>query len=426
MEQPIKKKLQPSNFVLWAAIAITVLCGKAQGQYCTNDFRYTEAQTFDTTEITVAANIQYGIAPDHLGNQDTLLMDLYFPNLVIDPSPKRPFIMLFHGGGFSSGDKASGDIRDLCIHLAMRGFVCASSNYRLGHDFSESGQYKARYRAIQDGHAAMRYVVNNANAARIDTAWMFIGGQSAGSLLALGMVYADPDELDSISLLYGGASISIELGNLYSSGNNLNNNYTFKGIFNNWGGITATEVDQEEMLPTIAFHGALDTIVKIDSDTSYLQYTLNGSRAIHQSLISQNTCSEISVDTLGGHGIYRNESSIFRAQRAACFFKSIFCNNCSNFYSTDSIPPTCAMPMSVSEEFHSSISIHPNPVDNFIQVDGIEGPLEIWIYNSQGQMVCKKEGLQKSFSIELASGFYYARIIETQTANPFGPRLLKK
>ena len=77
--------------------------------------------------------------------------------------------MLFHGGGFSSGDKQSGDIKDLCIHLDRRGFVCATVNYRLGYNFTEYGQYKARYRAIQDGHAAMRYIVNNANTVRIDT-----------------------------------------------------------------------------------------------------------------------------------------------------------------------------------------------------------------------------------------------------------------
>jgi len=192
--------------ILILTTALFVLFGNAYGQYCSNDSRYTEIPFFDSTEITIGANIQYGISNDYLGNPDVLLMDLYYPNLGIDLSPKRPFVMLFHGGGFTSGDKQSGDIQDLCIHLAMRGFVCASVNYRLGYDFTEYGQYKARYRAIQDGHAAMRYVVNNANAVRIDTNWMFIGGQSAGSLLALGMVYADQSELDSISLFYSATS----------------------------------------------------------------------------------------------------------------------------------------------------------------------------------------------------------------------------
>lgn len=89
-------------FILTAASFI--FFGKAFGQYCTNDSRYTEISFFDSTQITVGNNIQYGIALDVQGNSDTLLMDLYYPNLAVDLSPKRPFIMLIHGGGFSMGN----------------------------------------------------------------------------------------------------------------------------------------------------------------------------------------------------------------------------------------------------------------------------------------------------------------------------------
>lgn len=403
-----------------------VLNGKAFGQYCTSNTRYTEVEYFDSTEITTGANIQFGIANDHLGNPDTLLMDLYYPNLGIDTSPKRPFIMLFHGGGFSSGDKQSGDIKDLCIHLARRGFVCATVNYRLGYDFTEYGQYKARYRAIQDGHAAMRFVVNNANAVRIDTSWLFVGGQSAGSLLALGMVYADQSELDSISLLYSGTATSAVLGNLYTSGNTLTNTYSLKGIFNNWGGITASEVDSNEMLPTVAFHGELDTTVLIDGDTSFLHYTLNGSRAIHYDLIANNICSEITIDTIGGHGIFRNASSEFRANRASCFFKSVFCNTCSDFYTTDSIPSNCSIPLSVDDfNFGSTIKVYPNPFENSFSIQGTDGSLEITIYNCFGQIVYKDELSNGIIQTNLMTGIYFLNIKQLETNKSFTTKLIK-
>lgn len=411
-------------FILLAAFFI--LIGNAFGQYCTNDARYTEVEYFDSTEITIGANVQFGTALDHLGSSYTMRMDLYYPNLVIDPSPKRPFVMLFHGGGFSSGDKQSGDIKDLCIHLAKRGFVCASVNYRLGYDFTEYGQYKARYRAIQDGHAALRYVVNNANAVRIDTSWIFVGGQSAGSLLALGMVYADQFELDSISLLYNATATSVELGNLYTSGNNLTNTYSIKGIFNNWGGIAESEVDVDEMLPTIAFHGALDPTVLIDADNSFLHYTLNGSRAIHNDLIANNICSEITIDTTGGHGIFRNASSVFRAGRASCFFKSVFCNNCSNFYTTDSIPSNCSIPLSVDElNFESTIKVYPNPIENSFTIEGIVGSLEIKIYNSFGQLVFMDETLNGIVQTNLVSGLYFLNIKHVEANKSFSTILIK-
>lgn len=414
------------NKIIILITVLFVLNGKAFGQYCTSDTRYTEVEYFDSTEITTGANISFGTANDHLGNPYILLMDLYYPNLGIDTSAKRPFIMLFHGGGFSSGDKNSGDIKDLCIHLARRGFVCASVNYRLGYDFTEYGQYKARYRAIQDGHAAMRYAVNNANAVRIDTNWIFVGGQSAGSLLALGMVYADQSELDSISLLYSATATSVELGNLYTSGNNLTNTYSFKGIFNNWGGVTETEVDFNEMLPTVAFHGELDTLVKIDSDNSFLHYTLNGSRAIHNDLLANNICSEITIDTTGGHGIYRNASSVFRASRASCFFKSIFCNTCSDFYTTDSIPSNCSTPLSVDDlHFAPTIKVYPNPFESSFTIEGVEGTLEISIYNSFGQLVYEDKASDGIIQTNLVPGLYFLNIKQIETNKSFSTKLIK-
>lgn len=412
------------NKIIISITILFVLINKANGQYCTNDNRYSEVEYFDSTEITVGTNIQYGIAADFMGNADTLLMDIYYPNLNIDTSSKRPFIMLFHGGGFSS--QQFGDIQNLCVHLALRGFVCASVKYRIGHDFSEYGQFKARYRAIQDGHAAFRYISNNANAIRIDTNWLFVGGISAGSLLAMGIVYADQDEMDSISLLYNSTSISNELGNLYTSGNNLTNLYTIKGIFNNWGGIAESEVDVEEMVPTVSFHGALDTIVQIDADNSFLHYTLNGSRAIHYDLIANNICSEITVDTIGGHGIYRNSSSIFRAQRASCFFKSIFCNICSNFYSTDSIPSNCSLPLSIDDNyFGSTIKIYPNPIENSFTIVGIEGALDLTIYNSIGQLVYKVEKHEGEVPFNLLPGIYFITIRHSISNRTFTTKLIK-
>lgn len=414
-----------ARFIILTVISF-VLSANAFGQYCTSDSRYTEIEYFDSTEITTGANVSFGTAIDHLGNPYTLLMDLYYPNLGIDASAKRPFVMLFHGGGFVSGDKQSGDIKDLCIHLARRGFVCASVNYRLGFDFTEYGQYKARYRAIQDGHAAMRYVVNKANAVRIDTNWIFVGGQSAGSLLALGMVYADQYELDSVSLLYNATSVGTELGSLYTSGNNLTNTYSIKGVFNNWGGVGSYEVDFNEMLPTIAFHGQLDTTVLIDADNSFLHYTLNGSRAIHYDLIANNICSEITVDTLGGHGIYRNASSVFRASRASCFFKSIFCNTCSDLYTTDSIPSNCSTPLSVEDlNFASTIKVYPNPFENSFSIQGIDATTEITIYNCFGQLVYRDEIYNGEVQINLLPGVYFLEVRQSETNRVFTTKLVK-
>lgn len=415
------------NKILTLTTALLVFLVKANGQYCTNNSRYTEASFFNSTQLTIGTNIQYGIALDFKGNPDTLLMDLYYPNLAVDSSPKRPFIMLFHGGGFSSGDKQSGDIKDLCIQLALRGFVCASINYRLGHDFSEYGEYKARYRAIQDGNAALRFIVKNANTVRIDTSWIFVGGQSAGSLLALGMVYSDQLELDSISLLYSAKATSVELGNLNTSGNNITNAYSIKGIFNNWGGAVKSEIDIDEMIPTIAFHGLLDTLVPIDSDNSFTNYTLNGSRALHYDLTANNICSELTVDKTGNHGVYRNASSIFRAQRASCFFKSVFCKDCTNFYMMDSVPSNCSTTLNALEyNLETKIKVYPNPFETSLSIDGFDGIKNLKIYNCLGQLVYEDEAFIKVAKIDLVPGIYFLKIKHLESNKLFTTRLIKK
>jgi acetyl esterase/lipase len=414
-----------TNKILILIIAVFILSGKAYGQYCTSDSRYTEAQFFDSTEITKGGNIQYGTAKDRLGNPVTLLMDLYYPHLTVDKSPKRPFIMMFHGGAFQAGDKRQGDIVDVCFELAKRGFVCASVGYRLGNDNSEYDDYRARYRAIQDGHAAMRYIVNNATAVRIDTSWIFVGGQSAGSVLAQGMVYADQSELDSISLRYNATAISTELGELYTSGNTLKNTYTIKGVFNNWGGVASNEVDQDEMVPTIAFHGELDTIVLID-EKNYTHFTMKGSRKMYNDLVAKDVCYELTVDPKGDHGIYRGPSSKFRAQRASCFFKSVFCNTCSDFYSIDSIPSNCSSSVSIDEfNFGSTLKVYPNPTENSFNIQGIDGTLDLTIYNCFGQIVYQQEVSNGVIQTDLIPGIYFLKIKQVGSHQSFTTKLIK-
>jgi alpha/beta hydrolase fold/Secretion system C-terminal sorting domain len=415
-----------TKFIIVTAI-IFVLNGKAFGQYCTTDNRYTEVQFFDSTKIIRGGDIQYGIAQDWQGNPDILLMDIYYPHLTVDVSPKRPFIMMFHGGAFQAGDKRQGDIVDVCLELAKRGFVCASVGYRLGNDNSEYSDYKARYRAMQDGHAAMRYIVKNAATLRIDTSWIFVGGQSAGSVLSQGMVYADQSELDSISLLFDTTAISVELGGLFTSGNTLTDTYSIKGIFNNWGGVLSNEIDIDEMVPTIAFHGALDTIVLID-EKSYTHLTMYGSRKMYHDFVANNVCYELTVDPTGEHGIYRGpEESKFRAQRASCFFKSIFCNSCSDFYATETIPSNCSSNVTSDGNHYESniIKVYPNPFENSFSIQGIDGTLDITIYNCFGQLVYKDKVFNGIVQTDLIPGLYFLKIKQVDSIKSFTTKLIK-
>lgn len=150
-------------------------------------------------------------------------------------------------------------------------------------------------------------------------------------------------------------------------------------------------------------------------------------RAIHNVLIANNICTELTVDTTGGHGVFRNASSLFRAKRASCFFKSIFCNTCGNFYTTDSIAATCSMPVNVEiYDINSAIKVYPNPFEYSLTIEGIEGFFEATIYNALGQIVAKSNTNHITLPMDLLAGMYMIRIEQTETKKTYSIKLIKQ
>ena len=383
----------------------------ANAQLCTNDGRFTNVPFFNDNQITSQLNIVYGNALDWTGSNVALNLDVYYPTLNIDPMPLRPLILMVHGGGLISGDKIN--YTRVCKEFAKRGFVAATINYRLGLNCNTDtiSEEKAKYRAQQDINAAFRFIAQNAATLRIDTGWMFIGGGSAGSVAALGIVYLSQSEWNSYT-----PSLQPLLGNLNNSGNNLTNTFTIKGIFNDWGAMLKANMQETEMLPTISFHGDADATVAIDSsfgggcihvDKSY------GSRAMHNLLISKGICSDLSVKIGGGHGVYQDSifGTPFRVGRAACFFKSIFCNNCSSFYQTDSTNLGCGLTTSIiNNSTDDKLQIFANPFNDKITITNLEGTENIMLINQLGQTIYQGASIENQDFSALQKGIYFLKI----------------
>jgi acetyl esterase/lipase len=87
----------------------------------------------------------------------------------------RPAILCIHGGGFRAGKREGYD--GLCKQLAERGYVAATTSYRLApkYQFPE---------AIHDVKAAVRYLRANAATLQIDPDKIGVVGGSAGGHLA--------------------------------------------------------------------------------------------------------------------------------------------------------------------------------------------------------------------------------------------------
>jgi Esterase/lipase len=194
-----------------------------------------------------------------------LAMDIYFP--INDTLSFRPLIMLIHGGAFYMGTKNDEAMTKWCKYFASMGYVTASIDYRIGFKPVLVGIERAGYQALQDAHAAMRYLVANSNEYQIDTSMIFVGGSSAGGITALNLAYMNNNTRPKSS--YSGLFME-DLGPIESSGNDITTSFTIKGVVDMWGAVSDIQLIDNHNIPIIAFHGDEDNIVPYGYDYPFM------------------------------------------------------------------------------------------------------------------------------------------------------------
>ena len=117
-------------------------------------------------------------------------MDIYYPK-ESTAELRSPLLVLIHGGAFYNGDKQDIGYPELGHYFAERGYVVASINYRLGFKPLAPDVDRAGYRALQDAHAAVCYLIANADEFGIDTTNIFVAGTSAGAITALNLAFME-------------------------------------------------------------------------------------------------------------------------------------------------------------------------------------------------------------------------------------------
>lgn len=281
-----------------------------------------------TPHVVVKTDILYAQARTVGDTLEDLYLDLYFPP-GFSATQKYPLAMLIHGGSYLTGDKT--EMKNDCIVLADSGFVVASINYRMGWDDGvgqcdgdmESKQ-EAAYRALQDSNAAFRFLSARADKFGIDTTWFFVGGQSAGSSLALNTVY-----INNAVAQQAYPAIYAMLGPLDTSGNPFTNTFKIKGICNMWGAVPdSTLINSSNALPTISFHGVQDDVVPYNygySNSCPNYPIIYGSLCIHRQLLTYNKPTITNLVLNQGHGPKAYHPD-FLMGNTACFFHRIIKN----------------------------------------------------------------------------------------------------
>lgn len=378
------------SMMLLLIFMFDILCAQTPSDSCI-DLRnpvYTFEQIDSITNIPYAGNhpvLDYYSNADTLSgkscNSDSgcdnsnsaLVYDVYFPAVAVYHYNERPlpFVVLFHGGGFSDcSTKDGNDSHTYCKTLARRGFVVFNVEYRRGRlkdgNNISPEQLLAAYRGVQDGRGAIRSIIKrqlkNETSFKIDTSQLYIGGNSAGAIMSLHIAFCDQQEMDEAFPRISDASIlgPIDKGDYYGSPDIA---FSVKGVLSMWGALAGTSNDtgfpscikETDRIPVIAFHGELDKVVpcfvakgnfsggeratvsqcgityQLTSDSGFAYWY--GDAPVYERLKSLNIPVQLYLDSDARHGLSRNADygvtddvmslEEYIATRAAIFFQAI-------------------------------------------------------------------------------------------------------
>jgi fermentation-respiration switch protein FrsA (DUF1100 family) len=285
---PLPKPPHRYENELFEEVSVTeIIYGQARGFYSSKQIEKRENKSYGQVIFDVAEELGSNLMKSEI----PLQLDIY--QAIGDEEPNRPLIVLIHGGAFIAGDKRDELVSTLAIHYAKRGFVVASVNYRLGYLFLP-GRYanleRAMYSAIQDIRAALRYLSHHSNQYRIDTDYIYLGGNSAGGILSLSTAFMKESDVWP-SAGAGALGLRRDLGCLDCSTNDLYGPFNIQAVINMWGAVHSLDILDSCNIPILSIHGDKDIVVPYGHDypftdvspkvSAFFSRKLHGSFSIH-------------------------------------------------------------------------------------------------------------------------------------------------
>jgi len=285
---------------------------QAQLADCQSD-RY-QQQVFNNIRVT--KDITYGSAQNVIGFNQSLELDFYEPEPTEEYLGKRPLVVMFFGGAYILGSKGDADMVAWCDSLAHYGYACASVEYRLDNaaNFALPDRgVRAAYRAIQDGRAAIRYLLEDPNGFgfNIDPDHIYTGGESAGAITAIHIAYMEESERPSET--FSGFLLS-DQGCIDCTGNNFVQPFSIAGIIDLWGAtLDLNFLDAAENVPMVIIHGEDDFIVPYTSGSVFnvpLFPTVYGAVPMDAELTAKGICHQFFSYPGEGHVFYGLPSGV--------------------------------------------------------------------------------------------------------------------
>jgi para-nitrobenzyl esterase len=392
-------------YTLFFLLSMTI---NSQAQHPTCDGTRYLNEVFPSVDTTF--NVFFGVNTTYQGNVDSLYMDVYQP--VGDTASKRPLLILAFGGSFIVGERT--DMAPLCHYYAQHGYVTATIDYRLFDGlfvpFPDSVVFAdVVIKAIGDMKASIRHFREDAatiNLYKIDTNVVFIGGGSAGAIMALHVAY-----MDSTDNIPTHIQTALDNNGGFEGNTTTNTQYNSKvqGVLNLSGALgDASWVDAGDV-PVFSVHDDNDAIVPYGQGYSTVAgfpvSYLEGSQVIADTATALGIPNVlITIPNSTGHVSYVNDplwqDSVFTG--ILVFLNEII----------------CPMPSSTKRFLYSrDVVVYPNPaVRNItIELSDLESTYALVLYNNMGQQVFLQEGIRESqFTLSrqnLPAGVYYLKLV---------------
>lgn len=359
------------TFIRFTLVSLLVISAKIATAVNNDVPPYCSDPRYDSTEITITKG-NYADAGNQKKNTQ---FQIFYPSKKIDTSKSRAFILYLHGGGFSSGTYSSE--ANKCREFAERGYVAVSINYFISQwqtsncNAADTPQlFTNIYKGLQDAHAAMRYFCFHAKDYKIDTSKMFVGGTSAGSIIALFTAFLDQSEANA------DLGTHASLGGIDQGVNSIQIHFTVKGVTDASGAVRySSDIDANEKIPVVSFHATGDPVVPYAINSFFWGTCGNtfppvyGSSVIYSRLVSLGICAELNYDSSNNHGGFKDD---YIVRHTSCFFHSTWIQTCQTqqFNYKKNIIPSCCN--GHREEGLNGMNnmlwaAFPNPANNEIQ-----------------------------------------------------------
>jgi hypothetical protein len=386
----------------------------------------TDAYITDLYDNVTIETVKFGEAINSDGENQELMMDIYLGDGNV--AENRPLIILAFGGAFIAGERTSGDMVYFATEFAKKGYICASIDYRITDAFSllaEENLVKTVVNAVHDGKAAIRYFRKDAateNTYKIDTAAVFIGGTSAGGILAAHLAYLEDYE----KLPENWRPYVDDLPNALE-GESGNPGYCSvpNGVFAFAGAIADTSWFENNDVPLYNIHSTHDQTVAYESGrplNGLAPITLYGGFSMHERMTNIGVHSVFDSYIGDEHPPFNGTDDTENARRLevtednlANFLNNIIHCNPNNLLAEN--VQTCAnQATSVEETAVNNHLVYPNPTKGIFSIKNPEQFSEYSVINQLGQTILSGYSTSSIDASQLESGIYILKLNGKQSA----------